>query len=205
MYNAVKTTGIFSSLPELIMGLQTNNIISRVKTNNFYLNDFSDKYITSLNVIKIDNSDNIYSLKAWKSKCFYNHIMEAYNYNKNYIMCCDFIINKKKDNIKIDYLAVNNDYYDKIHNLKTKDAININLNDNDELILRKNVINYIENIARDEKISRIIIDIHNNLHRYNAELKNEGFINTFRYCNDNPHWFEAEKILHFDNRRLDDI
>jgi len=200
---AIKTVGIFNNFQELIMGLQTNNIIHRTKFNNNYLNSFSNKYITSFNVIKQDN-DVIYSLKAWKSKCFYNHIMENYDYNKNYIMCCDFMINKKKDNIKIDYLAINNDYYDKEHNIKNNKAVNINLSETDELILRKNIINYIENIAREEKINKIIIDIHNNLYRFNAELKNEGFVNTYRYCADNPFWFEAEKNIHYDNR-LDDI
>ena len=123
--------------------------------------------------------------------------METFNYNENYIMSCDFIISKKNDNIRVDYLAINNDIYDKMHYLTTKKYINININDNEELILRKNIINYIENIAREEKISKIIIDIHNNLR--NAELNNEGFI--FRFCADNPFWFEAvKKINHHDKR-----
>jgi hypothetical protein len=67
-------------------------------------------------------------------------------------------------------------------------------NDETKLIL-KSLINFIENFAKKNNINKIVIDIHNNLERFNYELKNLGFIITEKISLINPFWLEAEKII----------
>jgi hypothetical protein len=139
----------------------------------------------------------IYKLQLYISSYIYNYklsinkrdkynCIKAYKYN-NIILQADYSMND--NDIKIEYLNINNDYYsNKFNELK--------ILTNDECFLLKNAIfNYIEHDAYKNSKNKIIIDIHSNLERYNNELKDLGFINTNRKCLDNSFWYEAEKIL----------
>ena len=130
-----------------------------------------------------NNENNYHSIRAWVSN---NYLDIIYNYDKN-ILSLDYYI--CDDNIKIEYLCINNDFYsDKFNE-------NVFLTKKEYMIVKNAVFNYIENIAIYNNKYKLIIDIHNNLDRYNAELKDLGFINTYRKCYNNFFWYEAEKIL----------
>jgi hypothetical protein len=91
------------------------------------------------------------------------------------------------DNIKIEYLSINNDYHSKNKN-------NL-LSDYEFLSLKRSIFNYIEDFAISKNKTKIIIDIHQNMKRFNYELKDEGFINSNNRCIDNYYWFEAVKKI----------
>lgn len=88
-------------------------------------------------------------------------------------------------------MNINNDFYDKKNKIKK-----ILLLDEETNLIRISLLKFIENWAIKENIHKIIIDIHNNLERFNYELLNMGFIPNFsKKCKLNPFWIEAEKIL----------
>ena len=100
----------------------------------------------------------------------------------------------KNNILKIDYLSVNNDFYD-TKQLSYDNDLKIILAKEETTLLNKYLIKYIENISKSKNITKIIIDVHNNMERFNLELKDLGFILTDNRCEDNPYWFKAEKNL----------
>ena len=133
------------------------------------------------------NSIEYHNIKCWKSKCILNYRIEDDD-NSNHIFKLNFSINDNNDNndsfIKIDYLDINNVFYSKRKKILTNDKVKL-----------VRIIKFIENWAIKKNINKIIIDIHNNLDRYDEELKNIGFIITKNKCLLNHHWFIAEKQL----------
>ena len=103
---------------------------------------FSNKYIVKhhkFNTI-FRNSIEYHNLKCWKSYCIFNNYINNLN-EDNMIFLLDFNINKEDINnpfIKIDYLIVKND---------------------ENKIIIKSLMNYIENWAIKENINKIIINI----------------------------------------------
>jgi hypothetical protein len=163
--------------------LNTYNLKNN-KTNIIY----SKKIILKTD---INNFNNIYSFKAWSDSVIhflnvniYTTIYDTYNY----IFNLDLIENN--DNIKIKDLSINNDYYSNKNYIYNK-----LLSDNEFLSLKKSIFNYIEDFAISKNKSKIIIDIHTNMKRFNYELKDEGFIITNIFCNDNYYWCEAVKEI----------
>lgn len=101
-----------------------------------------------------------------------------------------------QNNIKIDYLTINNDYYHKKQKEYEFIVNNIILNETEYRLLKQSLFKYIENCAIRNNINKIIIDTHNNLKRYHYELKEEGFIptNTISSKN-NSHYIEVIKYM----------
>ena len=144
-------------------------------------------------ISKHNKINNLNTLRCYKS----------YNNSNDLICNLDYIINSEKKYVKIDYLSINNDYYDKKYNhkldiySKTKDEIF--LNEIEVKILKNTLIKFIENIAIKNNIKKITIDVNNNLERYNNELKEEGFILTKNTNKDYKKFIEAEKKIDIDN------
>ena len=154
---------------------------------------YSNNYIVEQNNYNIRNLIEYHNIRCWKSNCIINLYIENPD-NDNMIFSLDFSINKDDINntfIKIDYMNINNDFYDK------KDKINKKILLDDETnLIRISLLKFIENWAIKENIHKIIIDIHSNLERYNYELLNLGFIPNFsKKCKLNTFWIEAEKKL----------
>jgi hypothetical protein len=170
---------ICNTLDNLLYSLKNNNYSSK-DTNDFH----STKYI-----LKRDITSDLknYSLRCWLSSSSYDYYMES-NDNNYSIFSLDLIIND--DNIKIEHLYINNDYYDREYNSNIK-----NLSNNEVLMLKKVIFDYIEDLAISKNKNKLIIDIHNNMKRFDNELKEEGFITTYNRCVDNPFWFEAVKYI----------
>ena len=138
-------------------------------------NDNNDNNDNDLIFMKLTNDidNNFFSLKSCKGKN--NFLQLEYKLNE--------------DNLKINYLEINNDYYSKLFNQPTI------LTNDEYIMIKKAIINYIELIAINNGKTKIVIDIHHNLNRYNHDLKEMGFIITNRNCFDNSFWFEAEKQI----------
>ena len=146
-----------------------------------YADRIAIKHHTINKDTKNDYKTNI--IRIWKTTSFLNIWYNRFS-TTDFIGALDYTI--QKDFVKIDYLCVNNiDEY----NVRYKDC---KLTDEETIELKKNLIQYIKNIAQEENKSKIIVDIHNNLRFYNKYYVDEGFVVTDRKCTDNPYWLEAE-------------
>lgn len=179
-----------------VLKLSTDINIALEPKKDFF-NIYSKKYIVEHNRYntKFRNSIEYHNIQCWKSQCILNYHIENENDN-NMIFNLDFSINRDDINntfIRIDYMEINNDFYNRkyFHYSKLKILLN-----NDEVkIIRKSLIKFMENWAFKKNITRIIIDVHNNLERYNEEFKDMGFVITANKCSLNPYWIELEKQL----------
>jgi hypothetical protein len=188
------TTQLFHSILTLSNFLKLNLI-----DNSYKFNFFNNNYILKNNYYNtiLNNNIEFHNLKCWNSRCFLDYHLENFNEN-NMIISLDFSINKEDINnpfIKINYLYVNNDYYD----IKYKEYFNFEkrtklLLESETKLIINSIISFIENIAKYKQIPKIIIDIHSNLERYEYELKELGFIINDKN-NENPFWIKAEKII----------
>jgi len=199
------TIQLFNSILTMTTSLKlSTDIHAIIPKHNFFNTPIysNNNYIVKHNNYntRFRNSIEYHNIKCWKSKCISNYYIDNDN-EDNTIFSLDFNINKDDINnhfIKIDYLEINNDFYDNKYTHyydKTYRIRNIIINDEENKLIRRSLINFIENWAIKENISKIIIDIHSNLERYNYELKDEGFIPTDKKCLLNPYWIEAEKII----------
>lgn len=157
----------YSSFSSLINSLKNNNFVSDENNEIFF----------------IGKKNNI--LRFWKSK----KEMDI----DNIIGCLDYYIEDDYC-IKIDYMSIR-DKFDSNHILNYNTNNYSILEDNDAIELKKAMIQYLEIIAKENNIKKIIIDVHNNLNYYNHYYKDLGFILTNKRCFDNPFWFQTEKLL----------
>jgi hypothetical protein len=185
------TIQLFNSFLTMTTFLKLNTEI----TNNYI---FKTPLISNSYIIKhynyntnFRNNIEYHNLKCWKSKCILKFYFENLN-DENTIFYLDYSINNNI--IKIDNLYVNNDFYDNKYRDFFENRKFLLKTDETTLIL-KSLINFIEKFAKKNNINKIVIDIHNNLERFNYELKNLGFIITEKISLINPFWLEAEKII----------
>ena len=191
------TIHLFNSLVDMTSLLRISTNINKfilpfvIFSNNFVLkhSDYN---------IKFRNSVEYHNIKCWKSNCILNYHIEDEDDN-NRIFKLDFTINNDNNNdnndsfIKIDYLDINNDFYNRKYNYYYKSN---SLLTNDEVkMVRMSLIKFVENWGIKKNINKIIIDIHSNLERYDEEFKDLGFNITENKCLLNPYWFIAEKQL----------
>jgi hypothetical protein len=184
------TIHLFNSLLTMINILQMTTDLNTIPFKNS--NIFSNKFVVEHSNYNTIFSDNkvYHNLKCWKSNCLFSMYLE--NDNKdNQIFSLDFLIDKYDNYIKIENIIVNNDFYEnKYKEYFTHKKV---LKPDETKLIYKTLIKFVENYAIKERCNRIIIDIHNNLERYNEELKEFGFKPTNKTCLLNPFWIEAEK------------
>jgi len=193
------TIHLFNSILTMTTTLSlTNNINSILpKPSIFNTPIYSNKYVVKhkkYNII-FHNLIEYHNLKCWNSNCIFNYYIN--NSDDKEIFKLNFNINKNDINnpfIYIDYLGINNDYYDKKY-YSVYPTDNIILTNDETKLIKRSLINYLEIVAIKENINKLIIDVHSNLDRYNYELKEEGFIVTYNQCMLNPYWIRLEKII----------
>ena len=195
------TIQIFKSLLTMTTTLKLNTDLYSIMPKPSIYNTpiYSTNFVVKYNNYNTNFRNNIYyhNIKCWKTDCIFQFYFTDNN-DANTIFTLDFNINKDdKENtfIKIDNLYTNNEYYDIKYIDYYEKSIYKLLTKEENKLIRESLINFIENWAIKENINKIIIDIHSNLHRYNYELKDLGFIPTNRCCLLNPFWIEAEKII----------
>lgn len=122
-------------------------------------------------------------IRIWKTKSFIDIWYSPFSTN-DFIGALDYTV--QNNIVKINYLCVNDiDEYN-VFDRKCK------LTDEETIELKKNLIQYVKNIAIKENKSKIIVDVHNNLRFYNKYYADEGFVLTDRKCKENTYWLEAE-------------
>lgn len=170
----------------LVANLQSlyNLLQKGIESNKFciYTDRIAIKHHT---IIKYKDMDNYKTniIRIWKTKSFMDIWYTPFSTN-DFIGALDYTI--QKDFVKIDYLCVNDiDEY----NVREREC---KLTDEETIALKKNLIQYIKNIAQEENKSKIIVDVHNNLRFYNKYYLDERFVLTDRKCKENPYWLEAE-------------
>jgi hypothetical protein len=95
-------------------------------------------------------SSDLY-IQSWQSKCLFNYYFQEFsNYNK--IFTLDLKINN--DILKIKYLSINNDYYDKTLDIN----YNYKLTDEETRKIKKFIFDYIMNYSKENNIKKIIIN-----------------------------------------------
>lgn len=180
---------VFESLLNLTTLLSQSHFIETRNKYEYYgdINAMFRKSHNNKIILKQYKHDSINIIRCWKTKCFYNHILDNDAYD-NYIGGVYFIINKKENCIKIINLSINNDYYCK------KYDVPMILTEDEFKKLKKSLIDYIKNVAIHNNISKVIIDVHENLLRFNDELFEEGFAITERNVIESPYYIEAEFV-----------
>lgn len=138
------TIQLFNSILTMTTILRLSTDINSFipKSTIFNTPFISNKYIIKHYKYKTFFRDYIeyHNLKCWKSYCIFNNYINNFN-EDNMVFLLEFNINKNdinNPNIKIDYLQVNND---------------------ENKIIIKSLMNYIENWAIKENINKIIINI----------------------------------------------
>jgi hypothetical protein len=193
------TIQLFNSILTMTTILKLSTDINKILPKKHLFNTaiYSTNYIVEHNKYNTEfrNLNEYHNIKCWKSHCIFDYHIEDENDN-NRIFNLDFIINNEDvDNtfIKIDYLEINNDFYNK----KFFDYSNLRiLLQNDEVkLIRISLINFIENWAIKKNIKKIIIELHSNLERYNEEFKDLGFNIVENKKLLNQYWIEAVKEL----------
>jgi len=124
----------------------------------------------------------------WKTHsifdCWYGKLTDP---GSEFIAALDYTINPDNDNVKIDYIIINDGEHGDLY----KDY----LDPNTAHELNENLVKFIEIVANVQKTKKIIMDVHNDLRIYNKYYKPNGFELTDRKCKDNPYWIETEKYM----------
>ena len=170
----------FSSLYKALDSFRNNTI------NNSIYNPY--EFCSNNIVIQKYKLNDMNVVRVWKSNYVLSYRLEDFKYS-NFIGGIDYRVNKDNDNIKIEYLSINDIEYAKLMNCTD------NLSAQMTRLVRKSFIKFTENIAKENNITKIVIDVHENLKRFDKEFLPEGFINTKRKCADNSYWVEAEKTI----------
>ena len=192
------TVQLFNNMMLLSSILKISTKIDSVlpKPSIYTMPLYSNNYILKHHYYNTEFIKNIeyHNLKCWKSNCIFQYYLDDDYVNT--VFKVDFSINREDKNntfIKIDYLYINNDFYDKLYKLNT----GLVLKDEETLLLKHSIFKFIENWATRRNIDKIVIDIHTNLLRYNSELKDLGFVVTDTPSILNVNWVEAVKILNY--------
>lgn len=171
MYKGIQKTTLFSNFNELHQYLRIGNIPKQpynVYSNKLTINQCID--------------DNINIFRICKTKLFFDYAGNDYKTSNDFIGTLHYKWNP--DNIKIKYINVdvdkNNNYND--FYFDAKEAIE----------LKKSLIAYVKNLAKEENKHKIIADVHHNLKTYKTLYMNEGFDVTTRKSSHNPQWIEIE-------------
>lgn len=83
--------------------------------------------------------------------------------------------------------------------IDTNNLFGVPVNENDETIIRNILFNFVDNVAKNEGVTKVELDVHKNLKYYKKDnLINYGFIITNQLAEDNPHWIITEKKYNLD-------
>lgn len=106
---------------------------------------------------------------------------------KTYVGGIDII--KENDHVKIEHFCANDSEYAKTVGKSE------HLNKGDATKVYDHLLTCAESVAKQNGLTKIKIDVHSNLRRYDDLLKGMGFNLTDKRCLDNPFWIESEKVL----------
>jgi hypothetical protein len=188
----MRGTYSFNKLP-----INLINILNITKTPvNYYPNLFSninDKFILQFNINHKKNTHDNF-IKCWKSKTFSNFYFEDFNDNQNKNSIYNLQFKTDNNNIKIQRLRINNDYYNNNYDTDCYEWNNKIITKDEYKMVKTSIIDYLINLSKENNYKKIIINVHPNLERFNYELKDEGFIIENK-LSDNYFFKEAIKLI----------
>lgn len=157
------------------------SLINTLKTQ--YISPSSIFFYGDRFAIKHFNHNDLNVVRIWKTKSFMDKWYDDFN--------CDYFIGAIDykicdDKIKIEYMNIN-DSNDVLY-----EKYKFKMNDDDAMKLNTAMIDFVKNIAKENKKPKIVIDVHNNLRIYNKYYNVEGFEITDRKAEGNRFWLEAE-------------
>jgi hypothetical protein len=137
------------------------------------------------------STDTLHMIRLWKTKSVFDLWYDDFN-TRNFVGALDYEVHA--DHINIEYMSINEpteNNRDKMYK-KILDQNNdvITAEESDELIHA--MLHFMKNVAKEEKKSKIVVDVHHNLRIFNKYYQEEGFNVTDRKCSDNPYWIETE-------------
>ena len=170
-FNKVTLIPNLTALQGLLTGLHND-----INKSCFYCDRIAIKHYSrgNLNVIRAWNTPSV--LDIW-----YNDFKTS-----SFVCAIDYAV--KDDHIKIEYFNMNDDESCSI--FPSPDG----LNHKEAKELNRAMIDFVKQIAENEKKKKIVIDVHQNLRIFNKYYGCEGFTATKRKCSDNPYWIEAEML-----------
>jgi len=139
--------------------------------------------------------ERIHSIRAWKTKSVFDLWYEDFT-TRTFVAALDYEI--KEDHVKIQYMNINDKESVKATYGEGSEAsrINIKLHPSVDTIesiqINRALLNYVKDVAIEEKKNKVIVDVHENLRIFNIYYRREGFHVTDRKCSDNPYWIETE-------------
>ena len=208
MYRGLKPTTLFSNFNELHQYLRIGlvpkqpfnvysnkmmvhhtvdneiNVFTPLNNSIRTADELSTKLpVTDLNIATQRGADSIlHRYRVFKTKLLFDYAGNDYKNLNNYVAALDYSINT--DNIKIEYINVdnceNNNYND------------FYFDEKEGFELKKSLIIYVKNMAKEENKNKIIVDVHHNLNTYNSLYLKEGFSITTRNSTRSPQWIEIE-------------
>ena len=166
----MRGTYIFNKLPINLININKKPI----NYYSNYLSGINDKFIIDF-YINYKKNKNENFIQCWKSKTFSNFYFDKYEHNKNSIYNLEF--KTDNNNIKIERLRINNDYYFNNYYYNNCYEWKNKIITNDEYkMVKTSIFDYLINLGKENNYKKIIINVHPNLERFNYELKDEGFI-----------------------------
>jgi hypothetical protein len=188
----MRGTYSFNKLPiNLINILNITNTPINYYPN--YLSGINDKFILKFD---IDNKNNNHEnfIKCCKSKTFSNFYFEDFNNNQNINYIYNLQFKTDNNNIKIQRLRINNDYYNNNYDTDCYESYNKIISKDEYKMIKTSIIDYLINLGKESNYKKIIINVHPNLERFDYELKDEGFIIDNK-ASDNHFFKEAIKLI----------
>lgn len=164
--------------------LPTIGSLLRILTNQHTIPPIAPCFYKEKIAIKHVNRNNLHIVRIWKTKSFMDWVYDDFN-SEHFMGAIDY--NICDDKIKIEYMNVNDD--ENILHRKFK------LADSEAMELNTAMIEFVKNVAMENKKPKIVVDVHNNLRIFNKYYKPDGFDITDRKAVDNPFWLEAEMRL----------
>ena len=119
-------------------------------------------------ILKHDSVDGLYIVRMWKSN-IYTSLWSNSMTSTNMVAGMNYRFDN--DRVKLEYF-------------NTPDSK-----------ITQSLIKYVENHAKEHNVNKLVLDVHNNLNRYNDEYKKYNFVLNGNRCRDNYYWVETEKII----------
>lgn len=130
-----------------------------------------------------DSNRNVFRIS--KTKILFNYECNETTESGDFIGMLDYKVNP--DNIKIECIDIKNS--------ENSDYNDIYLDEDEVFELKKSLIVFVKNLAKEQQKSKIIVDVHHNLRTYNSLYSHAGFQVTNRKSQDNQFWIESEFIV----------
>ena len=180
------TFSMFMNIPSLY----NNRIAIKYSMKSEYFQTVQSK--SERNNSTASDSTYLHMIRLWKTKSVFDLWYDDFN-TRNFVGALDYTIHP--EHIKIEYMSINEpakNSRDKMYK-KLLDRNNDVMTTEESDELRRAMLHFMKNLAKEEQKSKIVVDVYDNLKLFNQYYRDEGFRITDQKCSRyNPHWIESE-------------